>query len=163
VAGAGPLPTGAWLFAVRLTDAIDQDTLAEALTWVARRHRSLRTSFAIDGEARVAPARTIECPLEVTAAGPDTAAEHLASPIDRGTAPLLRAVLTVSAPTVFTLTVAIDRAVCGAAAIPAFLADLQMVCGLVSEGAYAELAEEQPDFAPDPDLRSVELKWVRAV
>lgn len=163
VAGAGPLPTGAWLFAVRLTDAIDQDTLAEALTWVARRHRSLRTSFAADGEARVAPARTIECPLEVTTAGPDTAAERLTGPIDRGTAPLLRAVLTVSAPTVSTLTVAIDRAVCGAAAIPAFLADLQTVCGLVSEGAYAELAEEQPDFAPDPDLRGVELEWVRAV
>lgn len=149
---------GAWMFAVRLGAGVGRDVVAEGLTWVARRHRRLRTFSGADGGVCVAEARFVECPVEVVGGG-DVAVERLVGGvIGRGVAPLVRAVVAGSA-----LFVAIDRAVFGVADVPAFVADLEVVCALVVEGAYAELAQEQPDFVGDPELRSVELAWVRAV
>ncbi len=144
---------GMWTFGLRIAGTLDLDLLAEALSWVSRRHAALRTRFA--GTSHVpecAAPEAIECPLvimDLGAAGQLTeelARKRLRGPFDLAAAPLVRSVLLRAAAGQL-LGVAVHSAVFDARSVGSFLTDLAYVYRCLAAGERGELGTEQSDFA----------------
>jgi hypothetical protein len=159
-----------WSFGVRVVGELDVDRLAEALTWVTRRHAALRTSFPGNDRkmAECAPADAIDCPLTVIdhpadadpapPHGEELVRERLRGPFTLSRAPLVRAVL-LRRPDDYLLGIAVHSIVFDARSVAVFLADLGFVYNRLAKGDRAGLATEQSDFA---SFAAAERRWTES-
>ncbi|HEX6352085.1 MAG TPA: amino acid adenylation domain-containing protein [Actinophytocola sp.] len=141
--------------AIRLTGALDQNALCDALDRLAARHDALRTTFAVfDGEPRQLVDPTGEVPLRVAAADEDrldaVLAEELARPFDVHTGPLTRALLVRTAEEEHVLLLAQHHLVTDGWSMAVLLDEFAACYAEAAGGPRAALAErplDYPDFA----------------
>ncbi|HEX6355904.1 non-ribosomal peptide synthase/polyketide synthase [Actinophytocola sp.] len=137
---------------LRLTGALDVDTLAAALTALAARHESLRTTFEdVDGHAVQIVHPEVDFPLTVTELGSDELDrllyEEYSRTFDLRRRPLWRALLVRVATEEHVLLVTAHHIVTDGVSMGVVVDELSTRYGAIAHGEPADLPAASPQYA----------------
>jgi hypothetical protein len=140
-------------FGLRLSGALDIQSLTDALNAVIDRHETLRTTFEFEGDELyqvIAGRLALDLPV-TTSAGEDDVRERLrldgAVPFDLTTGPLIRATLYRLGPTDHALTIVVHHAVFDGWSVGIFVAELGAFYNRAVGGPPAALADLEIQYA----------------